>query len=35
LCPKYPAPQILVVKAAEADAESKYLSGIGIARQRK
>eukprot|EP00622_Pseudochattonella_farcimen_P005787 FR741464.1.p1 GENE.FR741464.1~~FR741464.1.p1 ORF type:complete len:128 (+),score=16.77 FR741464.1:183-566(+) len=23
------------VKAAEADAESKYLSGIGVARQRK
>jgi len=29
------AEKILVVKAAEADAESKYLSGVGIARQRK
>jgi len=29
------AEKILVVKAAEADAESKYLSGVGIARQRR
>eukprot|EP00051_Salpingoeca_urceolata_P010266 m.125057 g.125057 ORF g.125057 m.125057 type:complete len:287 (+) comp16644_c1_seq2:320-1180(+) len=29
------AEKILVVKAAEADAESKYLSGTGVARQRK
>ena len=27
--------QVRVVKAAEADAESKYLSGQGIARQRQ
>jgi regulator of protease activity HflC (stomatin/prohibitin superfamily) len=27
--------KIRVVKAAEADAESKYLSGVGVARQRK
>ena len=27
--------KILIVKAAEADAESKYLSGQGVARQRK
>jgi regulator of protease activity HflC (stomatin/prohibitin superfamily) len=27
--------KILVVKAAEADAESKFLSGEGVARQRK
>jgi len=27
--------KILSVKAAEADAESKYLSGVGVARQRK
>ena len=26
--------KILQVKAAEADAESKYLSGVGVARQR-
>jgi hypothetical protein len=26
---------VTVVKAAEADAESKYLSGLGIARQRQ
>lgn len=26
--------KILLVKAAEADAESKYLSGVGVARQR-
>jgi len=32
---KAEAEKILVVKAAEADAESKYLSGVGIARQRK
>merc|ERR1711918_214050 len=29
------AQKILKVKAAEADAESKYLSGLGVARQRK
>lgn len=29
------AAKILSVKAAEADAESKYLSGLGVARQRK
>lgn len=27
--------KILVVKSAEAEAESKYLSGVGVARQRK
>jgi len=27
--------KILLVKAAEAEAESKYLSGVGVARQRK
>jgi len=27
--------KVLVVKAAEAEAESKYLSGVGVARQRK
>ena len=29
------AEKIMVVKAAEADAESKYLSGTGMARQRQ
>lgn len=29
------AAKILQVKSAEADAESKYLSGLGVARQRK
>jgi len=29
------ADKIQAVKAAEADAESKYLSGVGVARQRK
>jgi len=29
------AQKILTVKAAEAEAESKYLAGLGIARQRK
>eukprot|EP00958_Prasinococcus_capsulatus_P009229 scaffold907_cov398-Prasinococcus_capsulatus_cf.AAC.4 len=29
------AEKILLVKQAEADAESKYLAGTGIARQRK
>ena len=29
------AEKIMVVKAAEADAEAKYLAGTGIARQRK
>jgi len=32
---KAEAEKILVVKKAEADAESKYLGGVGIARQRK
>lgn len=32
---KAEAEKILQVKAAEAEAESKYLSGMGIARQRK
>jgi len=27
--------KILQVKAAEAEAESKYLSGVGVAKQRK
>jgi hypothetical protein len=27
--------KVLLVKAAEADAEAKYLSGVGVARQRK
>jgi len=32
---KAEAEKILQVKSAEADAESKFLSGVGIARQRK
>jgi hypothetical protein len=32
---KAEAGKISLVKAAEADAESKYLSGVGVARQRK
>jgi hypothetical protein len=32
---KAEAEKILQVKSAEADAESKYLNGLGIARQRK
>merc|ERR1711939_1034852 len=32
---KAEAEKILVVKAAEADAESKFLSGQGVARQRQ
>jgi hypothetical protein len=32
---KAEAEKILQVKAAEADAESKYLSGVGVARERK
>lgn len=32
---KAEAEKILLVKAAEADAESKYLSGVGVAKQRK
>jgi hypothetical protein len=32
---KAEAEKILKVKAAEAEAESKYLSGMGVARQRK
>merc|ERR1711988_1614613 len=31
---KAEAEKILQVKAAEADAESKHLSGVGVARQR-
>ena len=27
--------QVLSVKSAEAEAESKYLAGVGVARQRK
>merc|ERR1711933_325977 len=27
--------KILMVKSAEAEAESKYLSGVGVAKQRK
>eukprot|EP00633_Aureoumbra_lagunensis_P010382 CAMPEP_0197326146 /NCGR_PEP_ID=MMETSP0892-20130614/1390_1 /TAXON_ID=44058 ORGANISM="Aureoumbra lagunensis, Strain CCMP1510" /NCGR_SAMPLE_ID=MMETSP0892 /ASSEMBLY_ACC=CAM_ASM_000538 /LENGTH=104 /DNA_ID=CAMNT_0042820041 /DNA_START=530 /DNA_END=844 /DNA_ORIENTATION=+ len=27
--------KVLVVKSAEAEAESKYLSGVGVSRQRK
>ena len=32
---KADAEKILLVKAAEADSESKHLMGLGIARQRK
>eukprot|EP01046_Picozoa_sp_COSAG06_P062682 COSAG06_NODE_14239_length_1175_cov_36.670074_1_plen_102_part_10 len=32
---KAEADKILVVKAAEAESEAKYLSGTGVARQRK
>lgn len=32
---KADAEKILLVKAAEADSESKYLIGVGVARQRK
>ena len=32
---KADAEKILLVKAAEADSESKHLTGLGIARQRK
>jgi regulator of protease activity HflC (stomatin/prohibitin superfamily) len=32
---KAEAEKILLVKAAEADAEAKYLAGLGIARQRQ
>jgi len=32
---KAEAEKVLVVKRAEADAESKFLGGVGIARQRK
>jgi hypothetical protein len=32
---KAEAEKILQVKSAEADAESKYLSGMGVAKQRK
>eukprot|EP00633_Aureoumbra_lagunensis_P003760 CAMPEP_0197285308 /NCGR_PEP_ID=MMETSP0890-20130614/524_1 /TAXON_ID=44058 ORGANISM="Aureoumbra lagunensis, Strain CCMP1510" /NCGR_SAMPLE_ID=MMETSP0890 /ASSEMBLY_ACC=CAM_ASM_000533 /LENGTH=148 /DNA_ID=CAMNT_0042752661 /DNA_START=461 /DNA_END=907 /DNA_ORIENTATION=+ len=32
---KAEAEKITQVKAAEADAESKYLSGVGVARQRQ
>ena len=29
------SPDFVQVKAAEAEAESKYLSGVGVSRQRK
>jgi hypothetical protein len=32
---KADAEKILLVKSAEADSESKHLTGLGIARQRK
>lgn len=32
---KADADKILQVKAAEADAESKYLAGVGVSKQRK
>jgi regulator of protease activity HflC (stomatin/prohibitin superfamily) len=32
---KAEAAKIMKVKDAEADAESKYLSGVGVSRQRK
>merc|ERR1719198_1091625 len=32
---KAEADKLLVVKAAEADSESKYLQGVGISRQRQ
>ena len=32
---KAEAEKIVQIKAAEADAESKYLSGYGVARQRQ
>ncbi|KAK3276889.1 HIR complex subunit [Cymbomonas tetramitiformis] len=32
---KAEAEKIMIVKSAEADAESKYLTGVGIARQRQ
>ena len=32
---KAEAEKILAVKAGEADAETKYLSGVGVANQRK
>ena len=32
---KADAEKILLVKAAEAESESKHLTGVGIARQRK
>jgi len=32
---KAEAEKVMLVKAAEADAESKYLSGTGVAKQRK
>lgn len=32
---KADAEKILLVKAAEADAEAKYLSGVGVSKQRK
>lgn len=32
---KAEAEKILLVKAAEADSESKYLVGVGVAKQRK
>jgi hypothetical protein len=35
VCRYAEAEKIMVVKAAEADAEAKYLAGTGIARQRQ
>lgn len=32
---KADAEKILLVKAAEAESESKHMTGVGIARQRK
>lgn len=32
---KAEAEKIMIVKAAEADAESKYLAGVGVSRQRR
>ena len=32
---KAEADKIIIVKAAEADSESKYLQGVGISRQRQ
>ena len=34
-CEKAEAQKILVVKAAEAEAEAKHLSGTGVVRQKR